>query len=190
MNDTKTAVAIFIRGLPGSGKSFISDQLKHLLGDGATLIDPDLIDRSAPEYLRLTEELENSGVDSKFFPYRFLRAKAHKSIEDGRTFVWCQAFTNLEGFNKTIINLTAHAEANNVKLKLFIIEVEIDEKLAKQRVKERVRKGGLDVDDETFARFIADYRTFSDDGYQTLRLDGSAPAELNLSKITQYIDLS
>lgn len=187
MIDSKGPTVVFIRGIPGSGKSFIANALSIRVSGSKVVLDPDEIDKNSQEYLDLVENLTNEGVDSKFYPYRFLRAKAHDMIEQRGTIIWNQAFTDLVGLQKTIINLTNHAEEKGLKLKFLVVEVEVDPALAKERISERAKSGAHDVDDENFERFLRDFRSFENEGLNVIKVDGSQPAEKSAEKILAQI---
>ena len=164
---------ILIRGVPGSGKTYFAAALQQAMGkDRVVLLDPDSTDYTSREYLDLSKSLTEQGVDAKFHPYRYVRGKAHAAIEAHKILVWNQPFTNLDGFNKTVINLQNHATEHGTHLPLLVVEVEIDPATAKQRVTERKAQGGHGPSDTTFERFMNDYRSFSGEGYNTVVIHG------------------
>lgn len=169
----KKPYLILVRGIPGSGKSHVSQKLAEKIGlDDCVLLDPDATDYESSAYLEMTEGLRAEGVDEKFYPYRFLRMRAHQGIEDAKVIIWNQAFTNLDGFQKTIRNLTAHASDNNVDLPILVVEVEINPDEAKARISRRAEAGGHDVDDDSFQRFTNDYRSFEGEGFSLVKISG------------------
>ncbi|HSX35737.1 MAG TPA: AAA family ATPase [Patescibacteria group bacterium] len=171
--DADYPILILIRGLPGSGKSYLANALKESIGnDKVVTLDPDATDYSSKEYLDLSKALIAEGVDAKFHPYRFLRSRAYAAITANKIIIWNQGFTNLDGFNKTVINLQAYASDHDTKLPLLVVEVEINPSVAKARVADRAKQGGHDVDEENFARFIGDYATFAGQGYDPVVVNG------------------
>ncbi|HSX17086.1 MAG TPA: ATP-binding protein [Patescibacteria group bacterium] len=180
---------ILIRGLPGSGKSYIAKALQESLGaDNVVMLDPDATDYKSKEYLALSESLTAEGVDAKFHPYRFLRGRAYKGIETNRIIIWNQGFTNLDGFNKTVVNLQAYAADHGTTLPLLVVEVEVDPKIAKERVAKRAGQGGHDVNEENFARFINDYATFAGQGYDPLVLHGEDDVATSVAAIKKALE--
>jgi predicted ABC-type ATPase len=181
---------ILIRGLPGSGKSFLANTILRELGQElVAIIDPDTTDYSSSSYLRLSEQLRDEGVDIKFHPYRYIRAIAHKSIDEDKLIIWNQAFTNLDGFNKTILNLTNYAQDQGKELPLLVVEVDIDDSVARKRIEHRVNSGGHNVPDKELERFKAEYRSFAEEGYNLIRVSGEDSAKKNtqiiLDKLTK-----
>ncbi len=175
---------ILVRGIPGSGKSYVTEILAERLGIAACVVlDPDAIDYESQSYKTMVEELRSEGVDEKFYPYRFLRRQAHEGIENNQIIIWNQAFTNLDGFQKTIRNLTNHAKQHGKSLPLLVVEVEIDAELAKQRVAERAAGGGHDVPSEHFDRFTRDYVSFENEGYSVIKVDGAGDIEAQIKEI-------
>lgn len=176
MNDFQnmsSPTLILIRGLPGSGKSYLANTLVQSIGkDNVTTLDPDATDYTSKEYTELSDALTAEGVDEKFHPYRFLRAQAYDAITSNKIIIWNQGFTNLDGFNKTIINLQTYATDHGTELPTLVVEVAIDHDIAKARVADRAAQGGHDVTEENFARFINDYVSFADQGYNTVAVNG------------------
>ena len=164
---------LLIRGLPGSGKSYLAKALRDTLGaDNVVLLDPDSTDYESQAYKDMSAALTAEGVEEKFHPYRFVRAQAYQGITDHKIVIWNQAFTNLDGFNKTVVNLQTYAADHGTTLPLLVVEVEVDHDTAKARVAERAAQGGHDVTEENFARFIGDYRSFADEGFTTVSVRG------------------
>lgn len=182
-------ILVLARGIPGSGKSFLARYVQEKIGkDEIVLLDPDAIDFESDTYKNLANQLREQGVDEKFYPYRSLRANAYSAIESGKIIIWNQAFTNLDGFQKTVINLQSYAKERGIELPLLVVEVFIDPALAKERVQKRAESGGHDVTDEAFERFINDFRSFADEGYQTVTVSGEQDASVSAQKIIEAIN--
>jgi predicted ABC-type ATPase len=162
-------VLVLVRGIPGSGKSYFAKALAGAINDNdLVMLDPDMTDYDSQEYKKHTEQLTEEGVDPKLHAYRFLRAKAYKGIAQKKLIIWNQPFTNLDIFKKMIDRMQEQAEESSVKLKILIVEVEADPKLAKERVNKRKLQGGHGPSDSTFERFLNDFTSFADLGYKTL----------------------
>jgi predicted ABC-type ATPase len=180
---------VIVRGLPGSGKSYISGLLSANIGVSKTvLLDPDSINFDSNDYLAFSKPLTTEGVDEKLFPYRYLRALAYRAISAGKTIIWNQAFTHQDLLDRTIKNLQNYAKEHGVELGVLVVEVLIDTKIAKQRVQDREKTGGHGVADEEFERFIADYSSFANYGYPTLQVDGSADVQKSVNLIAAKLD--
>ncbi len=184
---------ILVRGIPGSGKTYLADRLKKALAAkvGAhkvVTIDPDATDRSSTEYLRMVKDLTAQGVDSKFYPYRFTRAQAHAGLEARNIIIWNQPFTDLDGFEKTIKNLRIYAAEHDTRLPVLVVEVAIDPKIARQRVAERKAQGGHGPSEATFDRFINDYISFFDKGHSTVAVHGEDDASTSILTILAALD--
>lgn len=177
--DTKPDPAlIVVRGIPGGGKSYVAANVQKLLGKEKTVVlDPDAIDTQSQEYTDLSRALRSEGVDPKLYPYRFLRQKAYDAIKNHKIIIWNQAFIDFDGLKKTIARLQAFATEQDTKLRILIVEVEIDETVARKRVSERARHGGHDVPDDAFARFVERYKSFAGNGYPTVAVRGEHDAE-------------
>ena len=177
-------VLIMIRGLPGSGKSYLAQALQRTLGlEQVVLLDPDATDYSSEAYREMAARLTAEDVDAKFHPYRFLRAQAYAAIEAGQYIIWNQAFTNLDSFTKTVVNLQAYATDHGTKLPLLVVEVSVSTEIAKQRVAEREEQGGHGVSEEAFSRFIHDYKSFVSEGFRTVSVQGDAAVNTSVSSV-------
>lgn len=179
---------VLVRGIPGSGKSYLTSALQQSLDAGnVVVLDPDATDYTSPTYLAHTAALTSEGVDEKFHPYRFLRSQAHQGIIDGKIIIWNQAWTNLDGFNKTIVNLQNYALEHDKQLAILVVEVTIAETVARQRVAQRAGQGGHDVSSEAFDRFIHDYTSFADTGHMTLAIRGEDDVAVSVAAIRQAL---
>ncbi|MEK9196441.1 MAG: AAA family ATPase [Patescibacteria group bacterium] len=200
-NNNSTSFAhstlILIRGLPGSGKSYLTTNLeKQILksyGENTVVVlDPDATNYDNEEYQNLCKSLTEQGVDKKFYPYRFLRLRAHMAIREHKIIIWNQPFTHLDGFRKTIINLQNFADEVGIPLHIMIVEVNVASGVAEKRISERVENGGHGPSDSTFSRFKNEYRSFADEGHRTVVVQGEKDISIstqsimnNLNKITK-----
>lgn len=174
IESSKTATVLFVRGIPGSGKTTIAEYIKEASLSGAVVLDPDLIDYNGEDYQNHTKEQAKQGVDPKLFAYRYLRAQAYDAITDGKLVIWNQPFSNLEIFNKITARLTEHARSVKKKVNFLIVEVEVDPQLAYQRVQKRKSEGGHGPSQDRFDQFVDDYQTFAEEGYEVEVVDGNS----------------
>lgn len=188
MSLDKHPTIIIVRGLPGSGKSYLAEVLKESLGkDLVVMLDPDMTDYDSKEYTEHVKAQNLEGVDPKLHAYRFLRAKAYEGIAKNKIIIWCQPFTNLDIFNKMVANLRLQAEAHKTILPILVVEVEVGHATAKERIVKRKEMGGHGPSDATFSRFINDYFSFAGAGYTTLTIDGKADVNESITKIKKAI---
>jgi predicted ABC-type ATPase len=181
-------ILIMVRGVPGGGKSYVTKRLVSTIGkENVVVLDPDAIDKTSKAYTDLSESLAREGVDEKLHPYRFLRSNAYRGIETNKTIIWNQGFMDLDGFNKTVINLQAYAKDHGTTLPLLVVEVEVRGDIAKQRIAERVARGGHDVPEEALNRFINQYHSFADQGYNVVTIDGEGDVEASVAAITKAL---
>lgn len=169
------SVLVLVRGLPGSGKSYFAEKLyKALIEENPTIsLDPDQTDYESLEYKQHVTQQTKNGVDPKLHPYRFLRAKAYRAIREYKIAIWNQPFTNIEIFQKITARMHEHAQEQNVELSIIVVEVNIDPKIALKRIEERKKRGGHGPSQSVFSRFVADYESVSNLGYETIKLDGN-----------------
>lgn len=184
------SVVLFIRGLPGSGKSSVVENLKTKLPENTVYLDPDDIDFDSQEYLIHLAKMKADEVDPSLFIYRYLRQLAYNGVSNKQLVVWNQPFSNLEIFNKLTKRLQDHAKEVKVGLKIIVCELEIDKELALKRVRERVNSGGHGPSQARFEQFIKDYKSFANTGYNVITLDGSSSknaSEQLLSKLQKLL---
>lgn len=180
---------ILIRGLPGSGKSYLAQALQKAIGTGGVVIlDPDTIDRSSKAYRVLAATLKEEGVEEKFYPNRFLKLVGYKAIDDGKIIIWNQAFTSLEGFGRSAGSLQEHAQMRGIGLPTLVVEVAVSEETAQARIAQRVGRGGHDVPEDTFPRFIHDYVSFADKGYNVIAVDGEGDVQQSVEVILKALE--
>lgn len=189
MESITRPVAIFIRGLPGSGKSHIAEGLQEKIGQKNTvLLDPDTIDFRSDVYTSHVEKARAEGVDEKLFPYRFLRGRAYKAITDGKIILWNQPFTNAEIFAKMVARLRDHAAIHETSLEIIVVEVGINPEIAWKRIETRKAAGGHGPSHETFERFLHEYKTLADQGYKVLNVSGDDSTERSVSAIIDSLE--
>lgn len=181
-------ILILMRGLPGSGKSYLAQRLVDSLDkEKVIMLDPDATDYNSDEYKQHTKQLSEEGVDPKLHAYRFLRAKAYDGIANKKIIIWNQPFTNLEIFKKMIKRMEDHASSHSVNLSIVIVEVKVDPTLAKERVAERKRQGGHGPSDDTFTRFLNDYSSFAHLGFETVQVRGDNDVETSVSSVLETL---
>ena len=168
------ATVLFIRGIPGSGKSTIAKFLSEKIQADILILDPDSIDYQGKAYLNHVETMKIQGVDPKLFAYRFLRQQAYDGIEAKKLVIWNQPFSNLEIFNKMTKRLYDFAKVVGVKLKIIVVEVEIDLELAYSRIKDRIKKGGHGPTRGRFEKFTVELNSFKNTNYQVINVDGTS----------------
>lgn len=184
INNHDNPVVIFIRGLPGSGKTYIAKALQDAIGkDKIVMLDPDETDYSSKEYIEHSKAQAAEGVDEKLHAYRFLRTKAYNGIRSDKIIIWNQPFTNLEIFHKMVSRLKDHAAEHSKQLQMLIVEVEVDHNLAKKRVLARKQAGGHGPSDSTLERRIVDYKSYADQGFNAVTVYGKDDASISVSKI-------
>lgn len=182
---------IIIRGLPGSGKTYLAHELqKEFDGSQTVMLDPDATDYTSKEYADHVKKQTEEGVDPKLHAYRFLRAQAHQGILSNKIIIWNQPFTNLEMFDKVIGGLRTYASDHQKSLSVLVVEMNVGHKVAKARIEERKRAGGHGPSDNTFTRFVDDYKSVAERGYQTVAVNGQDDVSASVMAITNAMKTS
>lgn len=179
-----TPKLIIIRGTPGAGKSYLAVGLQAKLGaDHVAILDPDAVDKNADDYVTLAEGLKADGVDEKFYPFRYLRAKAHEAVLAGKTIVWNQAFNDFAGFKITVDKLVEYAAEQGLELPVLVAEVTVGRAIARARIDERTHRGGHAVSDERLDKFFAEYQSFAGKEYRTISIDGEVDISVSVEQV-------
>jgi predicted ABC-type ATPase len=190
-NDTlraSTPTLIIIRGIPGSGKSFLTAALQDSLGkEKVVVLDPDAIDYSSSEYRQFSQQLSSEGVDTKFHPFRYSRSRAFDAIVKRKIIIWNQGFIDFGGFKKTVDSLQTYANEHDTTLPTLVVEVEVHHETAKSRIADRVAAGGHHVPDEALADYAQRYQSFADKGYVTVTVDGHDDIDMSVATVQQAL---
>lgn len=181
------SILIIIRGIPGSGKSYLAQKLINLIEEPVITLDPDTTDYESTQYIEHVKQQTVEGVDPKLHAYRFLRAQAQKGIENRNIIIWNQPFTNLEIFHKMMNTLRSHASKHNTDFTLLVVEVEVDSQVAKKRIDARKSAGGHGPSENTFDRFVGDYKSYASEGFNTVTVNGSDDPEVSTAKIMEAL---
>jgi predicted ABC-type ATPase len=177
-------ILMLIRGLPGSGKTYLAAEIQRALGaENIVMLDPDATDYNSAEYLAHVKEMDKQGIEAKFHPYRFNRIKAEKATVDGKIIIWNQPFTLLGGFQRTIAHLQAQAKEQGIALPILVVEVNADPQVAKKRVMSRKQQGGHGPSEATFDRFITEYVSFASEGHPTVIVQGDGNVQQSLDAV-------
>lgn len=184
MQQPTNPILIIVRGIPGSGKSYVAAALCHALGeDRVVLLDPDTTDYTSEVYQRHIAAQLAEGVDPTLHAYRYLRAQAYEAIAAHKIIIWNQPFTNHDIFQKMMGRLHTQAAESGTRLAVLIVEVQTDPAVAKERVVQRKAAGGHGPSDATLQRRIDDYETFAEEGYKTISVHGDARVDESAQKI-------
>jgi predicted kinase len=187
--ESNSPTLIIIRGVPGSGKSYLAVALQESIGpEKVVVLDPDKIDQDDREYKEFSDSLTAESVDTKFHPYRFLRSKAYEAIAAHKIIIWNQAFMDLKGLQVTTDRLQTYASEHDTQLPILVVEVEVNTEAAKARIAERVAQGGHDVSNDAFTGFVSKYESFSEKGYRTISVNGESDVAISVLSVTKALE--
>lgn len=181
-------IVVFVRGVPGSGKSYLVAALQKALDPSQTVVlDPDAIDFDSLAYKEHVLAQRAEGIDEKLDAYRFLRAQAYQAIADHKLIIWNQPFTDLEIFRKMTGRLLDRAAECNTTLPILLVEVELDPTVAWQRVQARKAAGGHGPTDATLERRMNAYSTAASEGYDLITVRGDDDVSTSVASVLERL---
>lgn len=182
------SILVFIRGVPGSGKSFLADALEKSLGQKNVLIlDPDKINKASKEYLEFSKDLSKENVDKKLHPFRWLRYRACRGSLEHKIIIWNQPFTVVDIFNRLVTFVQDYAKQHGVNLPVLLVEVELNHELAKERVLKRKQAMGHGPSESTLASRINDHKSYADQGYNFVAVKGDDDVSVSVATVTKKL---
>ena len=188
-NNQRHAILIFVRGIPGSGKSHLIEQFAKRVGKERTLIlDPDTINTADADYLAFSDSLTKAGLDKALHPFRWLRHLAVVSAKKKPVIIWGQPFTNRGIFDRLVLYIQDNAAKEGVRVDVLLVELDTPKDVAYKRITSRISRGGHGPSEATFANRVKDYASFSD-GYTTMQLSGTNSADTNAADIVNQLNL-
>ncbi len=179
--ETKKPLLIFVRGLPGAGKSNLTELLceNPILKDSWRL-DPDRVNLTGSRFLEFVSDLP-TGLPSQKQIYRYLLRQAEAALREGCGVIWEQPWRLRWGIYITIENLTyfltGGTEISLAPFQTIIIEVLVDVAKARRRVAERFAQGAHNLDAKTFEEFVETMELCDDLGLPFIRIDGNDVAK-------------
>lgn len=124
-------VCFLVRGLPGVGKSTVCRYLSEKYG--FVIIDPEIntLFRVLLSNLSNTFNFLKGNLSERNIYYKFNLWQALHTIKSNKSFVWCQAFTSVDG----LIYTKKYIENNSSgEMAVLIIELRCDDMLIPSRV--------------------------------------------------------
>ena len=172
--DHDKPICMFMRGLPGSGKSTASKLILSSTSIFSTYLNPD--------------EIEGE-TEPKTYKYRILLERAVQSLLLGKNVLWDQPWSSLTGLGDTLFNLQHFL--SNEWCTPVIAEFQISEQLSQMRVAKRKQEGGHGPTESTLHQL---YKNYGDIGQlsenaQTVKIDAeNLQVEEILTQIQEYFD--
>lgn len=173
---------VMVRGLPGSGKSFISDILAKKIGTDVIVLDPDRLNTEDPAFKELSRSLSEDGLDESIHPFRWLRKQACEGVVAGHTVIWNQPFTHSGVFERLVEFIRSYAADHEVDVPVLLIEVEIDETTAKQRISDRKKAGGHGPVEAVFNKRAEEYESLAG-RFHSVVVKGDSDIDETIDKI-------
>ncbi|NMB92003.1 ATP-binding protein [candidate division WWE3 bacterium] len=161
----KYPILIFVRGLPGSGKSSISLELSKFVN--GKIIDPDMLEAKLPKSLR-SERLRK---------FRACVRKTKGYLKEGKNVIWCQPFRKPQNI-ELLVNMLERKSSNT-----FLMDISIPLEVSWIR-----SKGNFHNERETFDDFVSKYSSIANScTIPVLKLNGEDKIASNVDKILAFI---
>jgi dephospho-CoA kinase len=130
---------IFIRGLPGSGKTSLANELTKKLT--CTIVDPDNIKNNDLDFTKFCKENYNQAhhkdaILSKKILYRYNFIYAKKQLANNKIVLWVQPWSLLEGIYNTIQRLEDCGLSKST-ISPLVLDITISYRIALIRVSKR-----------------------------------------------------
>lgn len=170
-------ILMIIRGIPGTGKTCLASALLKSPCNRMNwlLLDRDVLRNDASERERLESFLaqyEWPTQKREYGIYRFFLWQTILAFRCGRNVVWSQPRARLSLLRLTIDRLY---KTFRCTFRLLVVELEIDPKIAWERVINRVKNGGHGPVLSKYNQMVASYQPADADEFPLLRLDGTRP---------------
>jgi len=179
--EAKRPFLIFVRGLPGAGKSDLVDLLLDFppLSDSLRL-DPDRVDLTDPDFVAFVRNLPLE-LSPKRQIYRFLLYQADEALRQGQSVIWEQPWRLVWGLYITIENLTyfltGKEDITQAPFQTVIVEVLIDPAKARERVARRFAEGRHSLKAEQLQDFVGKLEDCSSLNLPMVEIAGDRVAE-------------
>ncbi len=193
-NNRSKSFILFVRGLPGSGKSDLTNMLRlDRQWSDVVYLNPDEIDPNSNEYMNFVKTQVGSPGTQDNYKYRILLHKAIDGIRRGKNIVWDQPWSSLWGLNDTLFNINYFLEKERLGDKVtftpLVIDVEVPFDVARNRVHRRISLGGHGPSDKTLSNF---FERFEDSSglsaeFKTFKIDGTLERETNFTFMLSFI---
>ncbi len=187
---SKPKVIIFVRGIPGSGKSCLSQKVKDQMPrDYVVLVDPDSVDKNSIDYSDFVENLKKKhpDLDPKVFLYRYLLCLVREKLLEEKLIIWNQPFSDLENLDYTITKVKSFVPEGR-RLNILVVDIEVDKEEARQRVKKRKEEGGHGPDDKYFDKLVCSFQKAESLGYDYLCVKSEPGMDLPLREILKRME--
>lgn len=175
MQNLKTT-CLFIRGLPGSGKTTLAKNVSSVLK--FVLLDPDELH---------IQELDgtNTGERLKNIKYRYLVKNCIETLKNNQNVIWSQPWRKIENIKITVDNinqLIPGTKPNN--LSFVVAEIVIDKDLSWKRCSRKFDTR------ELFNQYVDKYQSYNLN-LPYIRLDGNQNSQKITSELlSQLVNLN
>jgi thymidylate kinase len=148
-------------------------------------LDPDDTDTTSKEFKIFSSERSAEGLDPSIHNFRWLRKQATEAVVSGKIVIWNQPFTDNGILDRLIKFICEHAD--NSKLAVLVVEVDVNPQIAWQRVQQRNESRQQKLPREIFTKRVNEYKTFAGMGYKTISVNGQNAADKSVEVIIKSL---
>lgn len=131
---------IFIRGLPGAGKSTLAKRIKNNSKEKYSIVEPENVNLVSTE---------KDPIKNKNFKYRINLKSCIGYLEEGNNVIWAQPWRKMDGLNRTLDFIF---ELYSNPIELWMIEIAIKPEEAWERAKYKLEPHGY-----TWEKYFREY---------------------------------
>ena len=121
---------IFIRGIPGAGKSRLAQHIKNTGKNTYSIVEPESINLISTE---------KDPIKKKLFKYRVNLKSCIGYLEEDTNVIWAQPWTKISGINTTIDLV---CETYSGPLEILVIDIAIDAEKGWERAQHKLKPDG------------------------------------------------
>jgi predicted kinase len=169
------AYVIFIRGVPGSGKTTLSEHLSSKIN--GIVIDPDFTALKDPEFQKTVQENTEEGRLKKL-KYRHNLKKAKEILETGTHVIWTQPWRKISGLEKT------ERALSSLKPNFIYADMDTSIDLCWKRTR---RKHGNITKRNYIEKYVNRQEPFLNFSKQRVKIDGTGSLDKESDKIACFI---
>ncbi|HSX39096.1 MAG TPA: AAA family ATPase [Candidatus Saccharimonadales bacterium] len=162
---------VVLRGLPGSGKTVLANNLANYFD--LNVFDPDQIDKSKSDFLDFINSLSEE-LPLRRKMYRYLLSQVNTDLNSGKSVIWSQPWRKIDRLVLTIKNIQHYLKPiiqydempiytlkNELAFNVVVIELNISTEESRNRVSKRYIEGNHTWDGSNLELFNSSFEDYN-----------------------------